>query len=119
MLKQMLTNTKDELHNATAHLNTLSAEFGNIKCLQDEYIGRYIIEILLIRILVLINYSISIMVLKEWIKISIGSHSTSTVCSGFSGINFKNDIKLMSRIETYNKFRKFSYLKSTYNVVKS
>lgn len=44
MLKQMLTNTKDELHNATAHLNTLSAEFGNIKCLQDEYIGKYIIK---------------------------------------------------------------------------
>lgn len=41
MLKQMLANTRDELHNATSHLNTLSSEFGNIKCLQDEYIGRY------------------------------------------------------------------------------
>lgn len=39
MLKQLLTNTRDELQNATVHLNTLSAEFGNIKCLQDEYIG--------------------------------------------------------------------------------
>jgi len=39
MLKQMLTNTRDELQNATVHLNSLSAEFGNIKCLQDEYIG--------------------------------------------------------------------------------
>lgn len=39
MLKQMLSNTRDELHNATVHINTLSAEFGNIKCLQDEYIG--------------------------------------------------------------------------------
>lgn len=35
----MLTNTRDELQNATVHLNSLSAEFGNIKCLQDEYIG--------------------------------------------------------------------------------
>lgn len=35
----MLTNTRDELRNATVHLNTLSAEFGNMKCLQDEYTG--------------------------------------------------------------------------------
>jgi len=35
----MLSNTKDELQNATVHLNTISAEFGNIKCLQDEYTG--------------------------------------------------------------------------------
>ncbi|XP_022173371.1 centrosomal protein of 290 kDa-like isoform X2 [Myzus persicae] len=37
MLKQLLTSTRDELQNATQHLNTLSAEFGNMKCLQDEY----------------------------------------------------------------------------------
>lgn len=43
MLKQMLINTKDELQNATVHLNSLSAEFGNIKCLQDEYIGKVVI----------------------------------------------------------------------------
>lgn len=41
ILKQMLTSTRDELQNATIHLNTLTAEFGNIKCLQDEYIGIY------------------------------------------------------------------------------
>lgn len=35
----MLTNTRDELQNATVHLNSLSAEFGNMKCLQDEYTG--------------------------------------------------------------------------------
>lgn len=39
MLKQLLTSTRDELKNATQHLNTLSAEFGNMKCLQDEYTG--------------------------------------------------------------------------------
>lgn len=39
MLKQLLTSTRDELQNATQHLNTLSAEFGNMKCLQDEYTG--------------------------------------------------------------------------------
>lgn len=39
MLKQLLANTRDELQNATVHLNTLSAEFGNMKCLQNEYIG--------------------------------------------------------------------------------
>jgi len=41
MLKQLLTSTRDELQNATQHLNTLSAEFGNMKCLQDEYTGLY------------------------------------------------------------------------------
>ncbi|XP_060838928.1 centrosomal protein of 290 kDa-like isoform X2 [Rhopalosiphum padi] len=40
MLKQLLTSTRDELKNATQHLNTLSAEFGNMKCLQDEYTDR-------------------------------------------------------------------------------
>ncbi|KAL4149414.1 hypothetical protein QTP88_003367 [Uroleucon formosanum] len=40
MLKQLLTSTRDELQNATQHLNTLSAEFGNMKCLQDEYTDR-------------------------------------------------------------------------------
>jgi len=35
----LLTSTRDELQNATQHLNTLSAEFGNMKCLQDEYTG--------------------------------------------------------------------------------
>jgi len=39
MLKQLLTSTRDELQNATQHLNMLSAEFGNMKCLQDEYTG--------------------------------------------------------------------------------
>ncbi|XP_025411308.1 myosin-8-like isoform X3 [Sipha flava] len=40
MLRQMLTNTRDELRDATVQLNTLSAEFGNMKCLQDEYTDR-------------------------------------------------------------------------------
>ncbi|CAI6368037.1 unnamed protein product [Macrosiphum euphorbiae] len=40
MLKQLLTSTRDELQNATQHLNTLTAEFGNMKCLQDEYTDR-------------------------------------------------------------------------------
>lgn len=42
MLKQLLTCTKTELQNATVHLNTLSAEFGNMKCLQDEYLGNFL-----------------------------------------------------------------------------
>ncbi|XP_050436659.1 centrosomal protein of 290 kDa isoform X2 [Adelges cooleyi] len=40
MIKQMLASTRDELRNATVHINTLSSEYGNIKCLQDEYIDR-------------------------------------------------------------------------------
>lgn len=39
----MLSNTRDELQNATVHLNTLTAELGNIKCLQDEYTGIFLI----------------------------------------------------------------------------
>lgn len=42
MLKQMLANTRDELQTATVHLNSLSAEFGNMKCLQDEYTGKFL-----------------------------------------------------------------------------
>ncbi|XP_050520658.1 centrosomal protein of 290 kDa isoform X2 [Daktulosphaira vitifoliae] len=40
ILKKSLTTTRDELQNATVYINTISAEYRNLKCLQDEYTDR-------------------------------------------------------------------------------